>query len=138
MQEAHNTRVVQDAYAAFLKGDLPGVLATLDDQIVWKGVTGASADVPMAGIRHGKAEVAEFFGHVARELTFSRFEPRQFVAQDNMVVALGHYTGTTKSGGSFDSDFAMIFTLATGRIIEFQEFLDVAQLNAAFAGVGVR
>src|SRR3954470_6422573 len=133
MQEAQNTRIVQDAYAAFLKGDLNGVLATLDDQIVWKGVTGARADIPMAGARRGKTEVAEFFGHVARDLTFSRFEPQQFVAQGEKVVALGHYTAATSAGGSFDSDFVMVFTVTNGKVTAFQEFLDSAALNAAFA-----
>jgi ketosteroid isomerase-like protein len=138
MQEAQNTRTVQDAYAAFLKGDLNGVLATLDDQVVWKPVTGASPDVPMSGTRRGKTQVAEFFGHVARDLTFSRFEPQQFVAQGEKVVALGHYSATTIAGGSFDSDFVMVFTVRHGKVVEFQEFLDVAQLNAAFAGVAAR
>jgi hypothetical protein len=138
MQEAQNTKIVQDAYAAFLRGDAEGVLALVDATVVWKGTTGASPDVPMAGVRHGRGEVARFFQQVAEHITFSRFEPQSYVAQGDRVVALGHYTGTTSTGGGFDSDFVMIFRLRDGRIVEFQEFLDVAQLNAAWATAAVR
>lgn len=133
MQEAQNTRLVQDAYAAFFRSDLNGMLALMSDDVVWKGVTGASRDVPMSGVRHGKAEVTRFFEHVARDMTFSRFEPQQFVAQGEKVVVLGHYAATIRTGGTMDSDFVMVFTLRGGRIVEFQEFLDVSQLNAAYA-----
>ncbi len=132
MQEAQNTKIVQDAYAAFLRGDIAAVLATFDDDIVWKPVTGASKHVPMAGARHGKAATEEFFRQVGQHLQFSRFEPREFVAQDDRVVALGHYTAKSSSGGSFDSDFVMVFQLRNGKLVEFQEFLDSAALNAAF------
>jgi ketosteroid isomerase-like protein len=34
MQDAQNTRVVQDAYTAFERGDIPGILAALDDNVI--------------------------------------------------------------------------------------------------------
>ncbi|HEY7499141.1 MAG TPA: nuclear transport factor 2 family protein [Vicinamibacterales bacterium] len=133
MNEAQNTKVVQDAYAAFLKQDLHALLALMDEQIVWKPVTGAGRHVPTAGERRGVGAVAEFFKIVAQVYQFSRFEPQQFIAQGDTVVTLGHYTATTSTGGSMDSDFVMIFTIRGGKIVQFQEFLDSAALNAAFA-----
>jgi ketosteroid isomerase-like protein len=133
MQEAQNTRLVQDAYAAFQRGDIQAVLDALDPDVVWKPVTGADSNVPMAGERRGSADVAGFFKAVGESVRFSRFEPQQFIAQGDKVVALGHYTATTSAGGSFDSDFVMVFTLQNGKVTEFQEFLDSAALNAAFA-----
>jgi ketosteroid isomerase-like protein len=138
MQEAQNTTVVRDAYAAFLRGDAAAVLAVVDDAVIWKATIGANADVPTAGVRRGRAEVARFFQQVAEHITFSRFEPQSYVAQGDRVVALGHYTGRTSAGGDFDSDFVMIFTLRNGRIVEFQEFLDVSQFNAAWAVAAVQ
>jgi hypothetical protein len=132
MLESQNTQVVQDAYAAFGRGDIQGVLATLHDDVVWQGVIGASAQVPMAGERRGKREVAEFFNRVGLHVKFNRFEPREFVAQGDKVVALGHYAATVSTGKTFDSDFVMAFTLKDGKVARFQEFLDVAALNAAF------
>lgn len=135
MNESQNVELVQGAYAAFQRGDIAAVLASLDEAIVWKGVIGAGPHVPMAGERHGTAEVAAFFKTVGENIRFSQFEPRQFFALGDKVVTLGHYRGNTPGGGSFDSDFVMVFTVRNGRVTEFQEFLDSAQLNAAFAPV---
>ncbi|HVQ12411.1 MAG TPA: nuclear transport factor 2 family protein [Vicinamibacterales bacterium] len=132
MQETQNTKVVQDAYAAFGRGDVQGILDRLDDGIVWKGVYGAGPHVPTSGERRGKAQVGEFFKQVAQTVNFSRFEPKEFIATGDKVVALGHYTATTTIGKKFDSDFAMVFTVRNGRVIEFQEFTDSAAVNAAY------
>ena len=105
----------------------------LHDDIVWKPVTGAARHVPTAGERRGKAAVGEFFKIVGETTKFSLFEPREFIAQGDKVVALGHYTATTPKGKTMDSDFVMVFTLRDGKVSHFQEFLDSAALNAAFA-----
>jgi len=92
-QEAANTQIVTDAYAAFGRGDIKSVLDALSDDIVWQGVKGAGKQVPMSGERRGKAAVGDFFNQVGAHITFSKFEPREFVAQGDKVVAIGHYTG---------------------------------------------
>ncbi len=132
MQETQNTKVVQDAYAAFGRGDIQAILESLDESIVWKGVYGAGPHVPTSGERRGKAQVGEFFKQVAQNVNFSRFEPKEFIASGDKVVALGHYTATTPIGKKFDSDFAMVFTVRNGKVIEFQEFTDSAAVNAAY------
>jgi ketosteroid isomerase-like protein len=133
MEEARNTKVVQDAYAAFSRGDTETLLSKLADDIVWNAVYGAGSHVPTAGERRGKAAVAEFFKQVAENINFSRFEPKEFIATGDKVVALGHYTATTPLKRSFDSDFAMVFTLRNGQVTRFQEFCDSAAINAAYA-----
>ena len=132
MGAAENTTVVQEAYAAFGRGDVQGILDRLDDGIVWQGVYGAGANVPMAGERRGKAAVAEFFKQVATHVNFSRFEPKDFIASGDTVVTLGHYTAKTSANKEFDSDFAMVFTMRNGKVTKFQEFLNTAALNAAY------
>src|SRR5262245_23519469 len=99
MTEAQNRQVVQGAYAAFGRGDIPGVLGALDDNILWKPVTGATKQVPISGERRGKPQVKEFFDLVAKHIHFSRFEPKEFIAEGDHVVTLGHYTAKTSSGG---------------------------------------
>ena len=135
MREAENTNLVKQAYAAFGRGDILGVLETLDPDVVWKAVTGASAAVPMSGERRGRAAVTEFFNTLGRSLTFEVFEPREFVAQGDKVVALGYYRARTAAGRPFASEWVMVFTVANGKVTRFQEFTDVAALNAAFEGV---
>ena len=138
MHEAQNTKIVQDAYAAFGRGDIPALLATIDENVVWHGVYGTGSHVPTSGVRRGKAAVAEFFKQVAESVNFSTFEPKEFIATGDNVVTLGHYTATTPIKKSFDSDFAMVFTVRNGKITHFQEFCDSAAINSAYAiGVGV-
>ena len=133
MQEAQNTKVVQDAYAAFGRGDIQALLTNFADDIVWIPVYGTGSHVPTSGERRGKAAVAEFFKQVAENVYFSRFEPKEFIATGDKVVALGHYTATTPSKKGFDSDFAMVFTLRNGKVTHFQEFCNSAAINAAYA-----
>ena len=134
MSEAQNTRVVQDAYAAFGRGDIPALLGLMADGIHWQPVIGTASHVPFSGERSGKAGVAEFFKRVAETEDFQQFEPREFVAQGDKVVAIGHYRATAKATGrTFDSDFVMVFTLRDGKVVAFREFTDSAAVNAAFA-----
>lgn len=134
MSEAENTKVVQDAYAAFGRGDIPTLLGYMTEDVHWRPVIGTGKQVPFSGERKGKAGVAEFFKQVAASEDFQQFEPREFVAQGDMVVAIGHYRGVTKATGKmFDSDFAMVFTLRGGKVATFREFTDSAAINAAFA-----
>jgi uncharacterized protein len=95
MGEADNIKVVQEAYAAFSRGDVQAILDRLDDSVAWTAVYGAGSNVPMAGERRGKAAVGEFFKLVATHVNFARFEPKEFVATGDKVVALGHYTAVT-------------------------------------------
>jgi len=132
--ESQNTKIVQDAYAAFLRGDVTSLLGLMSDDIVWEPVLGTASHVPFSGKRQGKPAVAEFFQLVATNEDFSQFEAREFIAQGDAVVAVGHYRATTKSTGkTFDSDFAMVFTLKDGKVVRFREFTDSAGVNAAFA-----
>jgi ketosteroid isomerase-like protein len=134
MLEAQNTKVIQDAYAAFGRGDIPTLLGYMTDDIHWQPVIGSAKYVPFSGERRGKAGVAEFFKQVAEAQDFKVFEPREFVAQGDKVVAIGHYGVVTKrTHKSFESDFVMVFTLRDGRIARFQEFTDSAGVNATFA-----
>jgi ketosteroid isomerase-like protein len=131
------TSVVQEAYAAFGRGDVPGILATLDDNVVWKAVYGAAAYVPTAGERRGKAAVGEFFAIVGKTMQFERFEPREFIEQGNRVAVFGFYAAKTSTGRRLDSEWMMLFTFRNDKIAEFQEFTNTAMLNAAFESVAV-
>ena len=132
MQEAQNTKIVKDAYEAFGRGDVQTLLGYFDETILWKPVHGAARHVPTAGERRGKAAVGEFFKIVSEQINFVRFEPKEFVAQGDKVVAIGHYVAQVQTGRGFESDFVMVFTLRDGKVVQFQEFSDSAAINAAY------
>ncbi len=132
MQEAQNTLVIQNAYAAFGRGDIEALLTSIADDVVWHAVYGTGSHVPTSGERHGKAAVREFFKVLAENISFSRFEPKEFIATGDKVVALGHYSATTPVGKTFASDWAMVFTLRDGKVSRFFEFCDSAAINEAY------
>src|SRR5687767_11224319 len=109
MSEARNTQVVKDAYAAFVRGEIDAILGMLDDEVSWEAVKGSEGSVPTAGLRRGRAGVAEFFSQVNAHFAFNVFEPREFVAQGDTVVGIGYYEATVKdTGRSIASDWVMI------------------------------
>ena len=139
MQEAQNTKMIQDMYAAFGRGDTQGVLSHIDEQVVWRPVMGTASYVPTAGERRGKPAVTEFFKILGETVAFQEFQPKQFVAQGDTVVALGSYTATAKSTGrQFRSEWTMVFTLKNGKVVEFKEYADSAAINASFQGAAAR
>jgi hypothetical protein len=127
MNENSNVDVVKQAFAEFRRGDIPAVLSCLGANVQWDSLTGLSGKVPMAGRRRGLNSVREFFRVMGEQVTFEEFEPREYVAQGDRVVALGHYRVTVRrSERRFESDWVMIFTVRDGKILSFEEFTDSA------------
>lgn len=129
-----NLKVVQDAYAAFGRADIPGVLALLDPDVEWQAVIGADPlIVPTAGARKGVNAVSEFFQALGQSMVFERFEPREFIAQGDTVVCIGYYKArVTGTGVVMASSWVMAFSLRNGKIVRFREWTDSAQVNRAY------
>ena len=134
MNPQENTKLVQSAYAAFGRGDVKFILDRVDPHVDWQTLLGAGQQVTTAGRRTSPAEVAKFFQLLAENVDFKSFEPREFVAEHDKVVALGHYEGVVKrkTGRSFNSDWVMIFTFSGDHIVRMREYADIAAINAAF------
>ncbi len=132
--ESANIQLVKDAYAAFLRGDVPAIVAVVDEQVEWQGVIGAEGVMKSAGLRKGKGAIPGFFADVASTVEFEAFEPREFVAQGNQVVAIGRYSGrSAQTRRPFSMEWVMIFTIEHGKVTRFREFTDSAQLVRTFA-----
>ncbi len=129
MAEEQNIGVVQRGYEAFGRGDIESLLALLDETITW--TTPGPADLPVAGNRRGRAGVAEFFQTLVATVDIVRFEPKQFVAQGDVVVVLGDDTSRVKAtGASIEFEWVHVFTLRDGKIVAFKEYGDVSALVA--------
>lgn len=89
--------------------------------------------VALAGERTGRDGVKDFFETVARDQEVLEFDPREFVAQGDKVVSLGHYKWRVKeTGREFASDFVHVFTIRSGKIVAFREHFDTAVVVAAY------
>lgn len=137
MSEQQNLEVVRRGYEAFGRGDIQALLDLLADDVEW--VSPGPPELPTAGNRRGRQQVAQFFQAVDQIFEIQQFEPKAFVAQGDRVVVLGTDTARIKATGKMvTEDWAHAFTVQDGRIVRMQEFIDtsavVAELKSAQVG----
>ena len=125
--------IVQKLYEAFGRGDLPAILSHLAEDVTWKYL--GPAEIPFGGTRHGKEQVAQFFAAIAGSLEVQDFGVDRFIAQGDMVVALGHERMRVKTTGrTYETQWAHVFTVRDGKIVEFREYADTSAVAQAFRG----
>jgi ketosteroid isomerase-like protein len=131
MKEQENTQVVKQAYDYFKKGDIQSVLNLMSEDVDWR--LPEVENMPQAGRRKGLNAVTEFFSLLDQAQETKIFEPTEYIAQGDKVVALGHYLWTVKpTGRDFGSDFVHVFTVRDGKITGFDEYFDTAVAASAF------
>ncbi len=127
-----NAEVVQETYEAVGRGDIPALLDLLTDDVEW--TFQGPPVIPFAGTRRGREGVAQFFSLITETLEFEWFEPREFVAQGDTVVALGFERALIKpTGRTFEQEWAHLYKLRDGKVAKFLAFEDTAAHAAAFA-----
>lgn len=125
-----NLAVVQSAYAAFGRGDLPALLDCLSADVQWDHA-GPSV-IPWAGSFQGHQGVQQFFAGIAATVDIEAFAPAAFVADGDRVVVLGSEQVRVKRNGMvYHTPWAHAFTLANGKITSFREYTDTAGIAAA-------
>jgi len=131
--------VIQDVYAAFGRGDIPGLLAHVADECDWSDrpdVAGADA-VPMFRNLRTPADVAEqYFGGFGSTAELHEFVPRVFACDgDDVLVVLKIAYTVVATGRRFDSEEVHHFTLdGDGRIVRYRPHLDTARLIWCYGG----
>jgi ketosteroid isomerase-like protein len=132
MNDQENLQTIHEVYAAFGRGDVPAVLNLLTEDVEWF-TPGPPTIIPYAGSRSGSEQVAQYFKEFGQAVEITAFEPRQFFAQAEQVVVLGHYSGRVRTtGGVIESEWAHAFTLRNGKIANFHGYEDSAAVVAAF------
>ena len=127
-----NVQVVQDLYAAFDQGDLPGLINLLAEDVDWH-FNGRSEDIPLAGHWRGHKQMMEFFSQVAATCEVFSFGPNEVIDCGEHVLALGHVHVQVKATGrQFETNSIHLFTLKDGLIIRVREFYDTAVMAHAF------
>ncbi len=133
MSEQENVQIAKRAYELFKGGDIESLLNLYTDDATWE--TPRVENMPQTGKRKGREQMLEFMALVGPgNLESLRFEPREFVAQGNKVVVLGHYQWRVKATGKeYASDFVHVCTFDDdGKITAFKEYLDTAAARDAY------
>lgn len=130
MSEQENIELVRQAYQNFKTGDIQALINLTSEDITWQ--LPEIENVPFSGRREGHGQVAEFFSLLSGDQDVLQFEPREFVAQNDKVVALGTYNWRVKATGrEYGGEWAHVFTVRDGKVSGFQEYMDTAAATAA-------
>ena len=119
------TAVVQQAYEAFGRRDVPAILNLVAEEVDWEFVGPAS--LPYTGRRRNHKEVAAFFADIPRADDIHAFEPREFIAAGEHVTVLGWESSTAlDTGTKFQSEWVHVFTVKKGKITRWRGFFNTA------------
>ena len=130
MNEQQNTHLVQQFYQSMKTDDTQSLQNSLARDVEWE--LPEMENVPFAGKWHGREGVGQFFGKVSEVQDVVEFEPKEFIAQGNKVVVLGHFTMRIKATGrNVSSNWAHVWTVENGQITRFYEYVDTAVVSSA-------
>jgi ketosteroid isomerase-like protein len=120
-----SVEVVEGVYAAFGRGDVPGVLAAMADDIEWHEAEG----MPYGGVhRGGDAVVQNVFGPVTADIEGFAVTPLELIPSGDTVAVVARYSGTGKSTGKeLDLEVVHVWDVRDGKIIRFRQFADTAR-----------
>jgi ketosteroid isomerase-like protein len=114
--------VVTQIFERFSAGDMPGLLSFQSDEIVWDY---RGPDSPLNNLWKGKAGITEFLNTLLTTQEVIEFEPRDFFANEDQVVALGHFRWKViETDREWASDFAMVFTIKEGLVTHWRPIFD--------------
>ena len=130
METDKHIATIQDLYAAFGRGDVPGLIERLDPDIVWENP--GPSHIPYFGTHRGRQAVLKnIFEFVAASFDMQVFQPTDFLAGGDKVVVLIHMEAVLRpTGKKVVQDVAHVWTLKSGRPVHFHDHQD----NSAVAG----
>jgi len=113
---ADSLSVVQSAYAAFQRGDVPAVLELAAPDVRWSYF----GSVPWAGERTGKEQVGQFFGVLGGAIDIQEFEPTNFVSEGSQVAVFGRTVATARqTGKKYENRWVHHFVITDKKIARY-------------------
>ncbi|MDX3488363.1 nuclear transport factor 2 family protein [Streptomyces sp. ID05-18] len=128
------TRDVVDAFfARFGEGDMPALLDLFADGVTFH--VGGAPNVPWAGSRTSKDDIAAFFASFGQHLTPAKdYVIATTIVDGDHAVVIGHNRfGVLATGKTFTNHFALHITAADGKITGYRMYEDSHAISEAFA-----
>jgi uncharacterized protein len=125
-------QVVQQAYAAFGKGDIPGVLTLLAPDTAWSFPD--ARGLWFEGTHTGPEQVAaRVFAGIGQHMREFRIEPSSFVEVGGHVAVTGEVHATTNAGRELQASYFQVWQVAQGKARSVVEYHDRDRWLAALA-----
>jgi ketosteroid isomerase-like protein len=115
-----NVSTIRGAYDAFGRGDIPGVIGLLANDVAWE----SPEILPHGGSFHGHDGAMEFFQGIGAKWEELKVDPQTFLDGGAEVVVLGKAVGSLRNAGAADYGFAHVFTFDGGKVTSFREYVD--------------
>ncbi|GLQ21595.1 nuclear transport factor 2 family protein [Algimonas porphyrae] len=125
-QTSVNLALVKTVYEGFAAGDMPRVLGTMADDIVWNEAQGNPyADQnPYVG---PEAILTGLFARLGGDWENFTATPSEFILSDDTVIVFGTYTGRfIATGKAMNAPFVHRYTVRDGKIAAMQQYTDTA------------
>lgn len=130
----NNEQTVKAVYGAFQRGDVPGIVALVSDDVDWNNDRVESRDCPWNGNFSGKSNLPGFFKAVGEELDITVFDVKSIAASGSVVAVYLRIESTVrKNGRRFTNDAMHHWTFNDrGQIARYRHFNDTAAELAAW------
>lgn len=124
-----NVDLVRAAYDAFGRGDIPAVLATMDDDV--RFVLAEHSPYERGTPYLGKADVAgNIFARLGAEWDGFTIVTEKIHDAGDVVVMEGRYRGTYRSTGRQSNlQVVHIWTIRDGKLVGLQQYADTAAMR---------
>jgi len=133
MTEKKNVELIKKTYEAFLRKDYDQVLDVIHPEIEFEAAVGTGKRIPFGGRRHGAPEVKAYFKELEKALLIKKYEIKEYVAENDKVVALGNYEAVVKETDKpVLTPFVAVFTMKDEKVVKFEQYLNTAALLLAF------
>lgn len=112
--------IVQEMFAAFRAADPEKFISTVSEDTIW--IYHGTHKIPKATF-HGKAGVGRFITKILGSTEIIKFEPQQFVVEDNMVVVIGEeHQKVKRTGEELKQKWVQVYTIENNLIMRMEEF----------------
>jgi hypothetical protein len=126
--------IVTSFYDALGRGDLPTVVALLNDPLTWTEATG----FPYYGgtWRTPQEVIDQLFVPLTRDWDRFTASATSFVSEGDAVVAFGEYGGVNRATGkTLSAAFAHHWRVKGNRIFSFIQYTDTFLVQSAFRSI---
>lgn len=131
MDNSSNQKIIEDMYRNFATGNMTAVLSCFDKDVIWKRPGAPS--IPFSGVFKGIDEIMKMFAILSTTLSIKKFEPVKACTNEDTVIVIGHdVADVISTGKSYSSEWAHVFTLKDGKIVNVNVFLDTKTIAEAF------
>jgi ketosteroid isomerase-like protein len=124
---ADNVDLVRGAYEAFARGDVPGVLGLLDENVEWHEAEHIPY-WPGGPFRGPQAVLEGVMARIPQDFDGFVIDVQRIVGCGDTVLVEARYRGTVKANGrTLDAQVAHVWDLRDGKLVHWQQYSDTWQ-----------